>query len=63
MPRRITERTAERLVRLAYELEQLAGTLTREGHESIGGGVRQISSDVGLMGRRLFDDLNRKERT
>lgn len=56
----ITTRTAERLIRAAYEFEHLAMRLRGEGHDSEGEGVREISSQLGKIGRRLMDKLERK---
>ena len=53
--KRITRRTAERLIRAAYEYEHLAGNLRHEGFDSEAAGVARIASQLGSIGRGLAD--------
>jgi hypothetical protein len=53
----VTKRTAERLIRAAYDFEELASRLRHEGHESEAGGVQEISSRLGKIGRGLMEKL------
>lgn len=55
MTRRITKRTAERLIRAAYEYEALAASLNAEGFGDFGRGVEDIASRLGKIGRGLAD--------
>lgn len=55
--RTVTIRTAERLIRAAYEFEELATRLRYEGHESHAAGVLEVASQLGKMGRSLRDKL------
>ena len=55
--KRITQRTPERLIRLAYELERLASNLDYEGFEREAAGVRSMASKSGDIGRSLADTL------
>lgn len=51
----VTRRTAERLIRAAYEYEYLAARLRHEGYVSAGDGVREISRWLGKIGRDMLD--------
>jgi hypothetical protein len=62
MSRWVTSRTAERLHRAAYDFEYLANTLKVEGFESIGGGVRDVSNQLGKLARRLDEELEKKRK-
>ncbi|MDG4856393.1 hypothetical protein [Mesorhizobium sp. WSM4982] len=62
MPRYVTKRTAERLIRAAYEYEHLAACLRHEGHESHANGVLAVASQLGKMGRSLMDKLEGERR-
>lgn len=53
--KRITTRTAERLVKLAFLVEELANRLKEEGHDD--SDVRHASRVLGDEGRRLRDKL------
>jgi len=57
----ITLRTAERLVRAAYDYEELATRLRSEGHESHADGLKDVSRKLGDMGRSLERKLEGKE--
>lgn len=57
-PRRVTRRTAERLIRAAYEYEHLAHNFRHEGWDDEAGGLNEIASRLGKMGRRLADQLS-----
>ena len=57
--KRITHRTAERLIKAAYEYEYLASVMRREGLESHADRVKDISSALGDAGRRLSNELTR----
>jgi len=47
------KRSGERLRRLAYEMEALAGRLTIAGYDAEARGVRDVSSRLGNIGREL----------
>lgn len=51
------KRTAERLIRAAYEYEALAQRMIADGFESEGNGVAHIASRLGDIGRSLMDVL------
>ena len=53
--KRVTPRTGERLVRLAFEVEELANRFRDEGHND--GDVRRASVLLGDAGRLLLDRL------
>jgi hypothetical protein len=53
----ISRRTAEGLIRAAYEYEELASRLRREGYESHAYAVQAISSSLGNVGRSLLDKI------
>ncbi|WP_457302369.1 hypothetical protein [Phyllobacterium sp. P5_D12] len=53
----VTIRTAERLIRSAYDFEELAGRLRSEGHERYADGIKDISRKLGDMGHNLKLDL------
>jgi hypothetical protein len=57
MRKSITLRTAERLIRAAYEYEHLAARLRSERHEREGNGIAAIASQLGNIGRALADKL------
>jgi hypothetical protein len=57
MRKSITIRTAERLIRAAYEHEHLATRLRYEGHENEANGVATIASQLGRIGRGLAEKL------
>lgn len=51
-------RTGERLMRLAYDLEYISTRLRAANEESAANGVKEISSQLGNIGR----DLDRRHR-
>ena len=51
----ITERTGERLIRLAHEMEDLANRLKDEGYGDSQADVRRVSTALGRAGRELLD--------
>lgn len=53
------KRSGERLVRLAYDLEELTSRLRAAGYDSEADGVRSLSSQAGKLGR-LIDERVRK---
>lgn len=53
------KRTPERLIRLAYDLEEVAARLREAGYPSHAATVRDISSLAGKVGRSLDEALNR----
>lgn len=55
MTRKQLERTAERLIRLAYDLEQVAARLNAHGHDRYGYGVKDLASKAGRLGRDILD--------
>lgn len=55
----VTVRTAERLIRLAYDMANLANRLEHEGHGQEGEGLRAISKRLGNIGRGLVDKLDK----
>jgi hypothetical protein len=57
MRKSVTLRTSERLIRLAYDMEELAARMIAEGHDSEGNGVRSIASHLGKIGRTLENKL------
>lgn len=56
--KKITARTGERLVRLAFELEDLANRLRDEGHKEAESEVRRASNRMGNVGRDLLDKFS-----
>jgi hypothetical protein len=56
----ITARTGERLVRLAFELEELTRRLRDEGFDHEANGLRRVKDECGAVGRDLLDKLERK---
>ena len=59
--KKITLRTAERLVRAAYDYEQLAAVFRSEGHDSMAEGVQNVSRRLGDMGRSLERQLEGRD--
>ena len=51
----VTKRTAERLIRAAYEYEAIASRLRDAGHDEIANAVRAASTMLGNSGRALMD--------
>lgn len=47
-------RSGERLVRLAYDLEELASRLRRDGEQGFADGVKALSSRSGDVGRTMI---------
>ena len=60
MRRTVTNRTGERMVRLAYDLAELASRLDAEGYRGHAAEVYHASSKMGDTGRSLLDELERK---
>lgn len=51
------KRTGERLCRLAYDLGDIAARLREAGFDSEAGGVLELSSRAGKIGRTLNEKL------
>ena len=58
---RITVRTAERLIRAAYNMETLSARLRAAGFGMHADSIQQIASMLGDTGRDLFDNLESGE--
>ena len=56
----ITARTGERLVRLAFELEDLTQRLREEGFDREANGLRRVKDECGAVGYALLDKLGKK---
>lgn len=57
MKRKLSRRTAERLIRAAYDFEDLAGRLREDGHERFADYVKSISRDLGDCGRKMEQEI------
>ena len=49
----VTKRTAERLIRAAYDFEELANRMKAEGYGDFGRGIEDIARRLGNIGRDL----------
>lgn len=56
-PRKVDKRTAEKLIRAAYDFEIVAARLRLSGHEHIANAVADTSARLGQSGRSLLDAL------
>ena len=55
--KKLSPRTAERLIRAAYDYEELANRLKHDGHNYFADSVRAISSQLGVAGRTMLDAI------
>lgn len=55
--KKLSIRTAERLIRAAYDYEELAARLRYDGHEHWAETVKSISSQLGKAGRAMADEI------
>lgn len=57
MTKKLSKRTAEKLIRAAYDYEELASRLAYNGHKYWADSVRPISSSLGKIGRAMLDEI------
>lgn len=57
--RKMPIRTAQRVAKLAYEIEDLARRLRYDGHESYAAGILAVSRSLGNIGRSMLDTAER----